>query len=198
MPATSRPSGRWGRSLRANWMVWPQELAASLSNCRLPGMMAADRSQRKRAAVLPHAIWGEFSMVTELHVVLGGGPGGYAAAFLAADLGMQVTLVEAEPRLGGTCLLKGCIPSKALLHVARVVSETREMHDWGVGFPKQPTIDIDAMRPQGKGHSKPRRRSEAVGQEAARCRSFKLGPCSRIRRRCDSKAAIRRPTAPIA
>ena len=50
-------------------------------------------------------------------VVLGGGPGGYAAAFLAADLGMEVTLVEKDPRLGGTCLLRGCIPSKALLHV---------------------------------------------------------------------------------
>ena len=83
-------------------------------------------------------------MESEL-VVLGGGPGGYAAAFLAADLGMQVTLVEAEPQLGGTCLLRGCIPSKALLHVARVLSETREMAEWGVDF-KQPKIDIDAMR----------------------------------------------------
>lgn len=78
-------------------------------------------------------------------VVLGGGPGGYAAAFLAADLGMEVTLVEAEPRLGGTCLLRGCIPSKALLHVARVINETHEMHDWGLGF-GQPTIDVNAMR----------------------------------------------------
>ena len=83
-------------------------------------------------------------MESEL-VVLGGGPGGYAAAFLAADLGMQVTLVEAEPQLGGTCLLRGCIPSKALLHVARVLSETREMAEWGVDF-KQPKIDLDAMR----------------------------------------------------
>ncbi len=64
-------------------------------------------------------------------VVLGGGPGGYAAAFLAADEGLEVVLVEAEDRLGGTCLLRGCIPSKALLHVARVVSEADEMsHDW--------------------------------------------------------------------
>ena len=54
--------------------------------------------------------------------VLGGGPGGYAAAFLAADLGMEVTLVEQEPNLGGVCLLRGCIPSKALLHVARVIA----------------------------------------------------------------------------
>ncbi len=78
-------------------------------------------------------------------VVLGGGPGGYAAAFLAADMGMQVTLVEAEPRLGGTCLLKGCIPSKALLHVARVVAEAREVDEWGVKY-GTPSIDIATMR----------------------------------------------------
>jgi dihydrolipoamide dehydrogenase len=79
-------------------------------------------------------------------VVLGGGPGGYAAAFLAADLGAEVTLVEAEPRLGGTCLLRGCIPSKALLHVARVISEVDELtHDWGVEF-GTPKIDIDKVR----------------------------------------------------
>ena len=83
-------------------------------------------------------------METQL-VVLGGGPGGYAAAFLAADMGMQVAIVEADPRLGGTCLLRGCIPSKALLHVARVISETREMHDWGVAF-QPPKIDVDAVR----------------------------------------------------
>lgn len=75
-------------------------------------------------------------------VVLGGGPGGYAAAFYAADEGMEVTLVEAEPRLGGTCLLRGCIPSKALLHVARVISEVDELKQgWGVDF-GPPKIDI--------------------------------------------------------
>jgi dihydrolipoamide dehydrogenase len=78
-------------------------------------------------------------------VVLGGGPGGYAAAFLAADLGMEVTLVEAEPRLGGTCLLKGCIPSKALLHVAKVLGDARELVDWGIEF-QQVTIDVEALR----------------------------------------------------
>ena len=78
-------------------------------------------------------------------VVLGGGPGGYAAAFMAADLGMEVTLVEAEPRLGGTCLLRGCIPSKALLHVAKVVSEAQEMTDWGIEF-GGPKVKIDALR----------------------------------------------------
>ncbi len=79
-------------------------------------------------------------------VVLGGGPGGYAAAFLAADEGLQVTLVEAEPRLGGTCLLRGCIPSKALLHVAKVISEVSELgEEWGVQY-GEPKIDIDKVR----------------------------------------------------
>ena len=79
-------------------------------------------------------------------VVLGGGPGGYAAAFLAADEGMEVTIVESESKLGGTCLLRGCIPSKALLHVARVISEVDELRaDWGVSY-EQPKIDIDKVR----------------------------------------------------
>lgn len=83
-------------------------------------------------------------MRTQL-AVLGGGPGGYAAAFLAADLGMEVVLVEAEPRLGGTCLLKGCIPSKALLHVAKVIHEARDLAEWGVAFDR-PRPNVDALR----------------------------------------------------
>ena len=78
-------------------------------------------------------------------VVLGGGPGGYAAAFLAADLGIEVALVEQDERLGGTCLLRGCIPSKALLHVGRVLAESREMEGWGIHFQK-PTLDLAALR----------------------------------------------------
>jgi len=77
--------------------------------------------------------------------VLGAGPGGYAAAFLAADLGLQVTLVDLEARLGGVCLLRGCIPSKALLHVAKTIAETKHLADWGVAFPA-PTIDLDVVR----------------------------------------------------
>ena len=77
--------------------------------------------------------------------VLGAGPGGYAAAFLAADLGLQVTLVDLEPRLGGTCLLRGCIPSKALLHVAKVIAEAKHLADWGIAF-AAPTIDLAAVR----------------------------------------------------
>ncbi len=85
-------------------------------------------------------------MQTQL-CVLGGGPGGYAAAFLAADLGMNVTLVDLESRLGGTCLLRGCIPSKALLHVAKVMAEAKHLGHWGVSFPP-PAIDLDALRAQ--------------------------------------------------
>ena len=79
-------------------------------------------------------------------VVLGGGPGGYAAAFLAADLGMETTLVEAEPNLGGTCLLRGCIPSKALLHVARVMDEVESLGaEWGVEY-GAPRLTLDTLR----------------------------------------------------
>jgi dihydrolipoyl dehydrogenase len=83
-------------------------------------------------------------METEL-VVLGAGPGGYAAAFRAADLGLTVTLVERWPSLGGVCLNVGCIPSKALLHAARVISETKEMADHGLAF-GDPAIDLDKLR----------------------------------------------------
>jgi len=78
-------------------------------------------------------------------VVLGSGPGGYAAAFRAADLGREVVLVERYATLGGVCLNVGCIPSKALLHVARVIAETRELADHGVTF-GAPEIDLAALR----------------------------------------------------
>jgi len=78
-------------------------------------------------------------------LVLGGGPGGYTAAFRAADLGQQVVLVDQRPTLGGVCLNVGCIPSKALLHAARVIAETREMAAHGLRF-GDPDIDLDALR----------------------------------------------------
>ncbi|MGE3805191.1 MAG: dihydrolipoyl dehydrogenase [Gemmataceae bacterium] len=80
-------------------------------------------------------------------VVLGGGPGGYAAAFLAADKGMNVTLVDSRERPGGVCLHCGCIPSKALLHAARLVIDAREAETWGIKFGK-PQIDVEALRKQ--------------------------------------------------
>ncbi len=78
-------------------------------------------------------------------VVLGAGPGGYTAAFRAADLGKQVILIERYDNLGGVCLNVGCIPSKALLHVAKVISEADDVTQHGVTFSK-PTIDIDKIR----------------------------------------------------
>lgn len=78
-------------------------------------------------------------------VVIGSGPGGYTAAFRAADLGQEVTLIERYDVLGGVCLNVGCIPSKALLHSAAVISEAREMEKHGIRF-GQPTIDIDKLR----------------------------------------------------
>jgi dihydrolipoamide dehydrogenase len=78
-------------------------------------------------------------------VVLGAGPGGYAAAFYAADLGMQVVLVDEEQNPGGVCLYRGCIPSKALLHVAKVIDEASHASAWGVTFSK-PRIDLDTLR----------------------------------------------------
>jgi len=81
---------------------------------------------------------------TEL-LVLGAGPGGYSAAFRAADLGLATTLVERWPSLGGVCLNVGCIPSKALLHAAKVVAETKEMAAHGIAF-GEPTIDLDRLR----------------------------------------------------
>jgi dihydrolipoamide dehydrogenase len=78
-------------------------------------------------------------------VVLGAGPGGYAAAFYAADLGMQVTLVDEATNPGGVCLYRGCIPSKALLHVAKVIDESRHASKWGVTFGEL-AIDVDKLR----------------------------------------------------
>src|SRR5438876_2685255 len=81
---------------------------------------------------------------TEL-VVVGAGPGGYAAAFYAADLGKKVILVERDKRLGGVCLNRGCIPSKALLHAAHTISAARESEHRGITFPA-PTIDVTKLR----------------------------------------------------
>jgi dihydrolipoamide dehydrogenase len=78
-------------------------------------------------------------------VVIGAGPGGYAAAFYAADRGMKVTLVDPEKNPGGVCVYRGCIPSKALLHVADVISEAAHAKDFGIDF-QAPAIDLDRLR----------------------------------------------------
>jgi dihydrolipoamide dehydrogenase len=77
--------------------------------------------------------------------VIGAGPGGYAAAFLAADLGMTVTLIDPEINPGGVCLYRGCIPSKALLHVAKLIDESRHAKNWGIDY-ADPNIDLPRLR----------------------------------------------------
>ncbi len=95
-----------------------------------------------QAAATPAAQSGEIECDV---MVLGAGPGGYTAAFRAADLGLKVVLVEKHATLGGVCLNVGCIPSKALLHVAKVINEADEMSHHGVSFGK-PNLDIDKIR----------------------------------------------------
>lgn len=81
-----------------------------------------------------------------MHIaVVGGGPGGYAAAFLAADLGLKVSLIDPELNPGGVCLYRGCIPSKALLHVAKLIEESRHATNWGIEF-GEPKIDLAKLR----------------------------------------------------
>lgn len=81
--------------------------------------------------------------------VIGGGPGGYAAAFHAADLGLRTALIDQEPQLGGVCLLRGCIPSKALLHVAKLLTDAEDAESWGIRFDK-PRIDLPTLRDRTK------------------------------------------------
>ncbi|MBI4423560.1 MAG: dihydrolipoyl dehydrogenase [Elusimicrobia bacterium] len=93
--------------------------------------------------------------------VIGGGPGGYAAAFMAADLGLRTALIDVEPNPGGVCLYRGCIPSKALLHAARVVSEAREAEAFGVRFGAP---EIDAGRLAGWKDDVVRKLTGGLGQ----------------------------------
>lgn len=83
--------------------------------------------------------------ITSDITVLGAGPGGYVAAFYAADLGREVVLIDQEPNPGGVCLYRGCIPSKALLHVAKLIYETKEASKWGISF-GAPEIDLNKLR----------------------------------------------------
>jgi len=83
---------------------------------------------------------------SNIHIaIIGGGPGGYAAAFLAADLGLKVTLIDPELNPGGVCLYRGCIPSKALLHIAKLIDETRHAKNWGIDY-SDPKIDLSRLR----------------------------------------------------
>src|SRR5580704_11985076 len=99
--------------------------------------------------------------------VIGAGPGGYAAAFLAADLGMTVTLIDPEINPGGVCLYRGCIPSKALLHVAKLIDESRHAKNWGIDY-ADPKIDLPRLRSWKEGGIHPGPRCIRELEHAAR------------------------------
>jgi dihydrolipoamide dehydrogenase len=101
-------------------------------------------TETKTAAPQPAVATGNNDLTCQV-MVLGSGPGGYTAAFRAADLGLKVVLVERYPTLGGVCLNVGCIPSKALLHTAKVITEAEETESHGLSFGK-PNIDLDKLR----------------------------------------------------
>jgi dihydrolipoamide dehydrogenase len=89
-------------------------------------------------------VMGEATIDTDI-AVIGAGPGGYAAAFRAADLGLDVTMIDSDERLGGVCLLRGCIPSKALLHVTELLHDARNAGEFGLAF-GEPQIDLEKIR----------------------------------------------------
>ena len=130
---------------------------------------------------------------TEL-VVLGAGPGGYAAAFLAADKGMKVTLIDAGEKPGGTCLHVGCIPSKALLHAAKLITDAREAAHFGLHF-DPPKIDLDGVRGQGKRSST--RCPTNLARACARRRKVEFVHARAPLRRRQHRAARRRPPRPL-
>jgi dihydrolipoamide dehydrogenase len=104
----------------------------------------AAAAPKTSALAAANAYGGAADMTCDM-LVLGSGPGGYSAAFRAADLGMNTVLVERYPTLGGVCLNVGCIPSKALLHVAAIMDEARHLSEHGIGF-GEPKVDLDALR----------------------------------------------------
>jgi len=119
-------------------------LEAEQAGAQAPQQSAKAPEAPKPAATAPVTPAGSADLRAEV-VVLGSGPGGYTAAFRAADLGKSVILVERYPNLGGVCTNVGCIPSKALLHVARVIAEAQETAEAGVAFGK-PAIDVAKVR----------------------------------------------------
>ena len=107
--------------------------------------VAIAEPEKPARAAAPALVVAPSSAARAQVLVLGGGPGGYTAAFRAADLGLSVTLVERDATLGGVCTNVGCIPSKALLHVADVIEQARAMREHGVDF-GEPRLDLERMR----------------------------------------------------
>ncbi len=117
------------------------ESAVAPPSAPRPAVSAAPKISAPAAA---KAYGGAADMTCDV-LVLGSGPGGYSAAFRAADLGLNSILVERYPTLGGVCLNVGCIPSKALLHIAAVMEEAKHLSEHGIGF-GEPKVDLDALR----------------------------------------------------
>ena len=122
------------------------ESAAAAPSAPPPAAPAAPApaAPKSSAAAEAKAYGGAADMTCDV-LVLGSGPGGYSAAFRAADLGLNSILVERYPTLGGVCLNVGCIPSKALLHIAAVMDEAKHLSEHGIGF-GEPKVDLDALR----------------------------------------------------
>src|SRR5207253_8085992 len=104
------------------------------------GWRAAATTTDRRSATMP-----DLGTKQAQLLVIGAGPGGYPAAFAAADHGLKVTMVDSDPQPGGVCLNRGCIPSKALLHVAKLTHEVKEAAQYGVTF-GEPKFDLDKLR----------------------------------------------------
>jgi dihydrolipoamide dehydrogenase len=125
------------------------DLIVELQTGEAPAAAAPQEPPAPQAVSAPAAVAapaGDLQADVQAEVlVLGAGPGGYSAAFRAADLGKTVVLVDRSPILGGVCLNVGCIPSKALLHAARVIAETKEMAEHGLAF-GDPAVDLDKLR----------------------------------------------------
>jgi dihydrolipoamide dehydrogenase len=124
----------------------PKQASAQAENAVAATPVVAPAVQAAAAVAAPTAasFGGSADIECDL-LVLGGGPGGYSAAFRAADLGLKVVIVERYATLGGVCLNVGCIPSKALLHVAAVMDEVSHMADLGVDF-GAPVVNVDKLR----------------------------------------------------
>ena len=137
-PAESMPAAQIGAQAVA------PTAAAGPTDSYAPAHPAPAVQPGAAPAPTPSSYGGQVDIECDM-MVLGAGPGGYSAAFRAADLGMNTVLVEKYATLGGVCLNVGCIPSKALLHVASVMDETAHMADLGVAFAK-PEVDIDKLR----------------------------------------------------
>ena len=138
-----------GDKVAEGTVLLTMEVAAAAEAAAPAGTAAqAASSPAPVAAAAPAPVAAAFSGSADLDcdvLVLGGGPGGYSAAFRAADLGLKVVIVERYAQLGGVCLNVGCIPSKALLHVAAVMDEVSHFETLGVSFGK-PVVDIDKLR----------------------------------------------------